>query len=525
MDKTPKRKSFANTEAVATLSAKKSSPFQTPKGDANTAGAISAKRSGKRQNKRNSQGNQTPKLNGGVNTPSSVKKQSPKVSETLNIVQNLSIAAPASANKQKNKRQMPIDEESPSPKKAKFAMFAGTASLNDSNPESNKSSPKKGNKKQKGKNKTANDVIQSDKLKLRARKSKNNLKEVKAMLGKGELPTEEAIKYYTATVAELSKKPTLTKSGTRKLRQFKRICKNINMLKNPSEANSVIAIAPARQNKKQAKLEKKKGQGAVVPAVQKPVANKNKPLVANKNKPLVALPKIDAESGSSESDYEVETNVTVDKLLKGLNEFKDSDDESEEGDSFLDDEAEEEEDSDAEEEESELVEGEADSDDEGSDEIGEEGENAKAKPQKQTNGKKPTNENAVKPKGPIRYVLFVGNLPFDVTQEEIAKHFEKVGEIKDVRIPTERGTNKPRGFAYVEVANSEQYERALTLHHSQIKNRRINVMYTVGGNKKSETAKKVIKSKNMSLKAARDRGLLAGSKPKKQHQKKFKKSL
>lgn len=61
-------------------------------------------------------------------------------------------------------------------------------------------------------------------------------------------------------------------------------------------------------------------------------------------------------------------------------------------------------------------------------------------------------------KGQKRFVLFVGNIPFDTTKQDIAGHFSKVGDIVDIRIPTEQGSNKPRGFAYIEVQNETAYE-------------------------------------------------------------------
>lgn len=49
------------------------------------------------------------------------------------------------------------------------------------------------------------------------------------------------------------------------------------------------------------------------------------------------------------------------------------------------------------------------------------------------------------------------------------------------------------------------------MHHSQLKGRRINVLYTLGGKKKGEEKKKETKAKNMKLHAMRRQGKLAGS--------------
>lgn len=46
--------------------------------------------------------------------------------------------------------------------------------------------------------------------------------------------------------------------------------------------------------------------------------------------------------------------------------------------------------------------------------------------------------------------LFVGNLNFDTTQQEIESLFGEVGEIRDIFLPSDRDTGRPRGFAFVE---------------------------------------------------------------------------
>src|SRR3970282_1694768 len=49
--------------------------------------------------------------------------------------------------------------------------------------------------------------------------------------------------------------------------------------------------------------------------------------------------------------------------------------------------------------------------------------------------------------------LFVGNLPYGVSEEELRGLLERVGEIRSVYIPLDRLTGRPRGFALVEVAS------------------------------------------------------------------------
>ena len=47
-------------------------------------------------------------------------------------------------------------------------------------------------------------------------------------------------------------------------------------------------------------------------------------------------------------------------------------------------------------------------------------------------------------------VLFVGNLSFGVNEDTLWETFGEHGDVKSVRVPTDRDTGKPKGFAYVE---------------------------------------------------------------------------
>jgi RNA recognition motif-containing protein len=58
--------------------------------------------------------------------------------------------------------------------------------------------------------------------------------------------------------------------------------------------------------------------------------------------------------------------------------------------------------------------------------------------------------------------LFVGNLPFSSTEEALRTAFAPYGEVQQVRIMTDRDTGKPRGFAFVQMTNDEEADRAIT---------------------------------------------------------------
>jgi cold-inducible RNA-binding protein len=59
--------------------------------------------------------------------------------------------------------------------------------------------------------------------------------------------------------------------------------------------------------------------------------------------------------------------------------------------------------------------------------------------------------------------MFVGNLSFKTTKDELVEVLAPVGQPVDVFLPLDRATNKPRGFAFVEFAEEEELERAIAL--------------------------------------------------------------
>lgn len=51
--------------------------------------------------------------------------------------------------------------------------------------------------------------------------------------------------------------------------------------------------------------------------------------------------------------------------------------------------------------------------------------------------------------------LYVGNIPFSSTEEQIKAHFGSFGEIQSVKIITDRATGRSRGFCFVEMENAD----------------------------------------------------------------------
>ncbi len=63
--------------------------------------------------------------------------------------------------------------------------------------------------------------------------------------------------------------------------------------------------------------------------------------------------------------------------------------------------------------------------------------------------------------------LFVGNLTYDVTEAELREYLSPAGAVVSVRIPTDRETGRPRGFAFVEFGDAAQAEEAIRRFNQQ----------------------------------------------------------
>jgi len=74
--------------------------------------------------------------------------------------------------------------------------------------------------------------------------------------------------------------------------------------------------------------------------------------------------------------------------------------------------------------------------------------------------------------------LFVGNLDSETTQEELRQLFETYGEVVQVHIIRDRDSGLPRGFAFVEMTNEAEAEKAIrALNGSILRDRTLSVSY------------------------------------------------
>ena len=58
--------------------------------------------------------------------------------------------------------------------------------------------------------------------------------------------------------------------------------------------------------------------------------------------------------------------------------------------------------------------------------------------------------------------IFVAKLDFGVTKEQLSELFEAYGKVNRVNIPTDKDTGKPRGFAFVEMFDADEAEKAIS---------------------------------------------------------------
>ena len=63
--------------------------------------------------------------------------------------------------------------------------------------------------------------------------------------------------------------------------------------------------------------------------------------------------------------------------------------------------------------------------------------------------------------------LFVGNLTFTATENDLQDHFAQAGVVVSVNIMQDRMTGRSRGFAFIEMASKEEAEKAIQMFHAK----------------------------------------------------------
>lgn len=76
-----------------------------------------------------------------------------------------------------------------------------------------------------------------------------------------------------------------------------------------------------------------------------------------------------------------------------------------------------------------------------------------------------------------QFKLYVGNLDYAATEDELARHFAYSGLVEFVNIPVNRYTGKARGFGFVTFSSKEDADRAMNLNGSEFRGRQIQVNF------------------------------------------------
>ncbi len=72
--------------------------------------------------------------------------------------------------------------------------------------------------------------------------------------------------------------------------------------------------------------------------------------------------------------------------------------------------------------------------------------------------------------------IFVGNLAFGATESSVRSLFEPYGSVERVSLVTDRDTGRSRGFAFVEMTDAAEADRAITaLNGSSLDGRQLNI--------------------------------------------------
>jgi RNA recognition motif-containing protein len=77
-------------------------------------------------------------------------------------------------------------------------------------------------------------------------------------------------------------------------------------------------------------------------------------------------------------------------------------------------------------------------------------------------------------KGLFMASIYVGNLSYDATEEDIRQAFAQYGDVATVNVIMDRETGRPRGFAFVEMPNGSEAKEAIEkLNETEIAGRAV----------------------------------------------------
>ena len=72
--------------------------------------------------------------------------------------------------------------------------------------------------------------------------------------------------------------------------------------------------------------------------------------------------------------------------------------------------------------------------------------------------------------------IYVGNLSFDASEDQVRSLFEAYGAVEKVNVITDRDTGQPRGFAFVEMLDDDAASKAIeALNGTNLSGRNLNI--------------------------------------------------
>ena len=71
--------------------------------------------------------------------------------------------------------------------------------------------------------------------------------------------------------------------------------------------------------------------------------------------------------------------------------------------------------------------------------------------------------------------LYVGNLPYNISDDQLNDMFAKFGTPDSARVITDRDTGQSKGFGFVEFTNADQAKEALSLNGTEFGGRALRV--------------------------------------------------
>lgn len=71
--------------------------------------------------------------------------------------------------------------------------------------------------------------------------------------------------------------------------------------------------------------------------------------------------------------------------------------------------------------------------------------------------------------------LYVGNIPYSATEDELREHFEQMGVVQRIEMPRVAETQQPRGFGFIDMTENDALRAIENLNGEEFGGRRLTV--------------------------------------------------